>query len=230
MIVNNDTIEKICFIEVYGHNMAESILTDNKEYVDIINRKIIRHKVPFTEARYRQLRDGVLCCYNERREFHFATYDHIYTLSQCDFRIYNSTDNNSVINCIVRNLDMMDFIYDYPPNICTKMKENYLSEIEWKLDALHLYLTMRESKRIETLTVNEKCLEHFRIQRAETIRQQEEAYAKFKKECEIIAEQNKIKERERKKALKEEAKRRLALEAKMESHEIYGDVLFKFRK
>jgi len=227
MLINDDVIRKICFIEAYGHNMAESILTENKQYVDIINRRIIKHKVPFTNSRYKQIRKGVLSYFKEGREFHYATYDLIYTLRQCDEGIYCPTDNNQVIGCIVLDLDMMNFIYDYPPHIHTKMKENSLSEIEWKLDALHLYLTMDETKRKAILSENVDKLKEFKEKRDETIHQQEEAYANFQKECKIIEEQNKIRERERKKALKEEAKRRMTLEAKMESHEIYGEIIYK---
>lgn len=235
MIIDDDMIEKICFIEVYGRDVVESIVTEYDCNVSWQTEPVKRRK-PFNEPEFKKMRNNIVSIYENGLSGIITDYLS-YTLAHTiPFGFVTGTSfaytNKAIPNLnteeweMIWKLDMLDIYYKYPHEY-TKIKENSLSELEWKLDAIRMYATTSEAKRNSILSENESKIEEFKAKREETIRQQKEAYAKFKKECEIIAEQNKIKERERKKALKEEAKRRMALEAKMENHEIYGEVIYK---
>lgn len=236
MIVNNDTIEKICFIEAYGHDVAEELVTkyDYEHDLKSWELKTIKKKISLNETEFKDICNTILSAYENSETGNIIVDGLSYTIAHTVpigfitgiTSVGNLTNIKTKETKVMWKLDMLDIYYKYPYKYA-KVKEDSLSDIKWKLDALHLYLTMSQAKIDAILLENESKLEEFKSKRAETIRQQKEAYAQFEKECEIIAEQNKIKERERKKALKEEAKRRLALEAKMESHEIYGEVLYK---
>jgi len=242
MLINDDVIKKICFIYVYGCDVAEMFVTEIHFETDIktYNLKEIRKRIPFDNVEFAKIRNGIIFEYKKCSEVNIIDgfshtmsdispigfYSDFYAVSEKSILNPTSTSTNFWVKEIMWKLDMFDIYYKYPFEYI-KIKENSLPEIEWKLDALHLYLTMQKGVRDTIISEHKSVVDDFKSQREETIRQQEEAYANFQKECKIIEEQNKIRERERKKALKEEAKRRMTLEAKMESHEIYGEIIYK---
>jgi len=238
MLINDDVIRKICFIEAYAHRYAEILLTQEpyvgRYNVSVVNGKLVttenkKKRYPFTSLRFPKIKKTIHSRYEQRYDVimmdGMITHNsHTLALKPCI--LCDPNDNEAVSSHLMWLLDMMSIYYKYP-YMRMKFKEDSIPEIEWKLDALHLYLTMQKGVRDTIISENESVVDDFKSQREETIRQQEEAYANFQKECKIIEEQNKIRERERKKALKEEAKRRMTLEAKMESHEIYGEIRYK---
>lgn len=226
MIVNDDTIEKICFIEVYGQTVAQDLVTEIDFEKDplYLGLKEIKKRVPLDEKRFGILRSGIIAlCKKGVNEVIVGI---VLSHSLASFPAQFISHDDFKYLDLMWKLDMFELYYQYP-HAYARTRENSLNEAEWKLDALHLYLTIDDGIKATILSENVDKLEEIKTKRAETIRQQEESYANFEDEYEIIAEQNKIKERERKKALKEEAKRRMALETKMENHEIYGEVLYK---
>lgn len=230
--MNDDVVEKICFIETYGRDVVENLVTEY-DYTVSWKTEPVKKRKPFSETEFREIHNHIVSAYEKRLSGIFLddlSYTLAHTIPLSFFPVKNEAPTLAVLKNIelkiMWKLDMLDINYKYPFEYL-EIKENSLSEIEWKLDAIRMYVSTSEARRNAILSENESKLEEFKAKRAETIHLQEEAHAKFKKEYEIIAEQNKIRERERKKALKEEAKRRMALEAKMENHEIYGEVICK---
>lgn len=216
--IDKDTIDKILFIEAFVPQ--NSILWEYK------SKEIIKGKL-------NSVKEIVVDIYNNRTTFnciidelcdvkHFIEKQNL-----CDISIY---DRIRFISKLLLHLDIVRLKYVYESGIIRSIGEfttHNITDIDWELDALNVFITTDREIRNSIIADNTHKLVKLEAEKEEIEKKQAEESFLAREQKEIEEAKQKLIESNRKKEIKAKAKKQLELQSKIESYELYGDILYQ---
>lgn len=241
--INNDNIDKICFIDVYLPQEFKSGTVEIKTFYHPIRLEIA--KIIFVlEKLCNHIVDENIEIYKFRNlGYNTLILEKIfYPIQIKDIqgitRICYSTNNLAQFSCAL--LEKLDIIRPYycieGISLCVKMKltSSLKEEIMWKIDALKTYFSLDKHVRSEIISNNSKKFDKYQTQKHSLVLDLEKERKHFEEKAkqaeerqEIEKAKQKLIESNRKKEIKAKAKKQLELQGKIESYELYGDILYR---
>lgn len=219
--IDKDTIDKILFIKAFVPQ--SSILLEHQ------SKEIIKEKL-------KSIKEVVVDIYNHR-----TTFDNIYITNElhdirhfiekqnalCDISLY---DKEGFISKLLLHLDIVRFKYVYESKCIRSIGEfttHNITDIDWKLDALNVFITTDKEIRDNIIADNTHKLVKLEAEKEGIEKKQAEERCLAREQQEIEEAKQKLIESNRKKEIKAKAKKQLELQSKIESYELYGDILYQ---
>nr|DAE41792.1 MAG TPA: hypothetical protein [Caudoviricetes sp.] len=218
--IDKDTIDKILFIKAFVPQ--SSILLEHQ------SKEIIKEKL-------NSIKEVVVDIYNHR-----TTFDDIYITDElhdirhfvekqnlCDISL---CDKERFISKLLLHLDIVRFKYVYESRFIRSIGEfttHNITDIDWKLDALNVFITTDKEIRDSIIANNTHKLVKLEAEKKGIEKKQAEERCLAREQQEIEEAKQKLIESNRKKEIKAKAKKQLELQSKIESYELYGDILYQ---
>ncbi len=143
----------------------------------------------------------------------------------CDKEI---CDKERFISELLLHLDIVRFKYVYESRFIRSIGEfttHNITDIDWKLDALNVFITTDKEIRDSIIADNTHKLVKLEAEKKGIEKKQAEERCLAREQQEIEEAKQKLIESNRKKEIKAKAKKQLELQSKIESYELYGDIL-----
>lgn len=216
---NEDTINKVLFIETFASDKIKSGIIDNdckleyylNDFKEVID-KIIKKD------------DDFLCLTGDLYGLREYLIDlHVYNTSR-----YNIEKILSELLCSLMILHVRR--YEYSKDIMRtifQINKKEIEQIDWKLDALKLYLNINSKVKTGIISNNQDKIIELKNKKnnIEEIQNKERILAK--EQWGIEEAKSKLIEHNRKREIKAKAKKQIELQSKIESYELYGEILYK---
>lgn len=240
----NDFVNKILFIAVYGMDIIRYLQKKDDPRISEIELALERTNLILggrekVKLDKRAILDEALSliirCYKNRVNFErWNDSPHRYSLHfpliySKNIKLNDAIDEKSKMDIERQVLDILyDFdILDFKYYRIAVFRENGLDEINWKLDALKLYLGTDRETRLDIIDKNQNQFNYFVNKKQEAENKLIDDCNKEKEQREIWIEQLKIVEKNKKKQIREKARRQIELQNKIESHELFGEILYR---